>query len=573
MPTYDSLVSVSPTGTGTGFYPDTPTSGTATTSDKPPPPPKAAKAPTSSPTPEKPTPAPTADKTQTAMQGLGQLQQEYAERMPERPKPPQIPERPKTIKDDIQLWGALAIAFSALASRRTRMPMTTALNAAAAAMNGMREGDKERADQAYKEWQENTKIAFQMADYEQRIYEDILHDREHVDDIKLRATMESLGDEESKGIYFDALYKTGDQKQAHEALAAFHEHRQKTKEAAGKAQESILQYQIGHELATATAQSEEYKQAEAEAAAGHPEHKIKMLQNLEQQIKGAGGRSGGYIMSDDEAKEQADEALDGQHAPPNVAGTAGRSTNPNNLLVWKYIKEGAEERGWHYSESDYAAFKSLQQRLYGAAGDQIRAFTVLTHHTEFLDELAKELATRSGSQTVDGITQKVAREFGMPDITNFDLVKNFVADETVKAILGASVGGVTDRASAEKYVMPYMSPDQLAGATSSIRRLAGGQLGGRLVEYKKFIDRGWLKPEDVVPEDTLNALGFTHTDPKSLFDSIAKSGKPSAAEGTGGSSSLHDFSKLGNEEADKAYESLQSGDAFIGPDGKKYRKP
>src|SRR5208282_2012165 len=147
--------------------------------------------------------------------------------MPERPTPTPIPERPKTAKDDIQLWGALAIAFSALASRRTRTPMTTALNAAGAALNGMREGNKELADQAYKEWQENVKIAFQMRDYEQRAYEDILHDREHVDALKLQTLYKALDDAPTASIYEKTLQETGSQDKAIDAVAAFQTQRQK----------------------------------------------------------------------------------------------------------------------------------------------------------------------------------------------------------------------------------------------------------------------------------------------------------------------------------------------------------
>src|SRR5208282_1976231 len=141
--------------------------------------------------------------------------------MPERPTPTPIPERPKTAKDDIQLWGALAIAFAALASRRTRTPMTTALNAAGAALNGMREGDKDRADQAYKEWQENTKLAFQMADYEQRAYEDIIHDRDHVDELRLKTLMASLEDAPALSVYQQKLQETGDPQAATKAVADF----------------------------------------------------------------------------------------------------------------------------------------------------------------------------------------------------------------------------------------------------------------------------------------------------------------------------------------------------------------
>ena len=75
---------------------------------------------------------------------------------------------------DAQTWGAIAIAFGALASLRTRQPLTTALNSAAAALTASQQRQQDVYDRATQQWQQDTKFAMENFNYEQRAYEDLM---------------------------------------------------------------------------------------------------------------------------------------------------------------------------------------------------------------------------------------------------------------------------------------------------------------------------------------------------------------------------------------------------------------
>jgi hypothetical protein len=88
-------------------------------------------------------------------------------------KPPE-PYKPPQQDNPISLWGALAIGFAGLASHFTRTPMTTALNASAAAMKSMKEGNVEAAKASYEQWKDANAQALEMAKYQQEAYKNLM---------------------------------------------------------------------------------------------------------------------------------------------------------------------------------------------------------------------------------------------------------------------------------------------------------------------------------------------------------------------------------------------------------------
>jgi hypothetical protein len=105
-----------------------------------------------------------------------------------------LPPKPTpTSTDIVQQWGSLAMAFAALASLRSRTPMTTALNAAAGVMKGFQQNDKDATDRAYKTWEEETKNALEIANFQQRAYDEALAAVSHREDLEIR-----IGDEEER---------------------------------------------------------------------------------------------------------------------------------------------------------------------------------------------------------------------------------------------------------------------------------------------------------------------------------------------------------------------------------------
>ena len=484
-----------------------------------------------------PQPTSSGSNTDEALREIGHLERQRDQMQPPRL---QLPEKPKTAKDNINLWGSLAIAFAAIASRRTRTPMTTALNAAAAALNGMAAGQKEQADQAYKEWEQQTKIALETADYEQRAYQELMNNitrRENLvmtatermdnqrfkqDELNFKTTALALKDAPILQAWNEGM-AAGGQAEALRRVAGLYEAREKQKEKLKELTPAVQQAKIQQEMVEDLKASPEWKEA---VKTGDRTKQLSMLFDLEAKMKPSAAGRAGTMFSDQDVDTVAKRIVEGKQPPPTAAQLFGRYASPSAVKVMEKVNELDPE----YSTADWSAFQDLNKRLIGKAGDEIRPFTVLTHHLAFFDELAKRLKGQTDVNVINKIINNTSKEFGEPEMTNFDMVKKYVGDEANKAILGTP-GGVADRDKAEDAMAKFTSPEQLAGVSDTLRRLAQGQLAGRLTEYQHFIDKGWIKPDQIVPTNTMKELGINYEEaPKFADKKVGSDNKPSNVE-------------------------------------------
>ncbi len=508
--------------------------------------------------------------------------------------PPKLerPNKPQTATDDIQLWGSLAIVFAAIASRRTRTPMTTALNAAAAAVQGMREGSKERVDQAYKQWEMDMNFALQNATFEQRAYDELMNQITTKEELRYKAGQaqdaeafkreifgfreqqaatgnafkrEDLTRKEEKDKETEENRKTllvqgqekieekakfdreslrirkdieTDKVKQNEALlkfktmaAALHdapmlqvleqgeaeggfaegvkraaELNNQRREQADKlksASEKITKAKQEQEIVDEMKQTHEWQKA---VAAGDHDTQLRMLIETQNKMH---AKTGSNIVPWPQPliDSTAQDIVAGRKAPLTGSNLFGRgaANNPNVAAVMQKVHELDPD----YDTTLWDAKKQAVKALLGKDGDQIRSFTVLVHHLEFFDTLAKELKN-SPNRPENQVITEVARQFGMPEVTNFDLAKLIVGQEILKATAGSTETG-EDRAKIAEALDRANSPEQLAEVSRVIKTLASGQLSGQLSKYRKLIDKGWLTDSDVVPQDAMDRLGFTHT--------------------------------------------------------------
>jgi hypothetical protein len=89
---------------------------------------------------------------------------------------PPVPEKPTTQPkfkptDPLKAWGSSAMFIAMMGSLLTRTPMTTALNAAAAALTAFHKGDMEQYELSFKKWQVESTNAAKMYEYQQRAYD------------------------------------------------------------------------------------------------------------------------------------------------------------------------------------------------------------------------------------------------------------------------------------------------------------------------------------------------------------------------------------------------------------------
>lgn len=75
----------------------------------------------------------------------------------------------------IEKFASLGSIFGLLASAFTKTPLTSALNASAAAMNSIKDHDEEGYKSAYEAWKENTGLALKRFGMERELFEDTSH--------------------------------------------------------------------------------------------------------------------------------------------------------------------------------------------------------------------------------------------------------------------------------------------------------------------------------------------------------------------------------------------------------------
>ena len=91
---------------------------------------------------------------------------------PFKPVPYKAPKKMNVVEQ----WGSTAMLFAMLGSLFTRNHAVTALNAAAAAMNGFKEGNEAAAKQALEEWKVSNQNMLDAANYQQKVYDNHMKD-------------------------------------------------------------------------------------------------------------------------------------------------------------------------------------------------------------------------------------------------------------------------------------------------------------------------------------------------------------------------------------------------------------
>jgi hypothetical protein len=122
---------------------------------------------------------------------------------------------------------------------------------------------------------------------------------------------------------------------------------------------------------------------------------------------------------------------------------------------------------------------------------------------DVLDDLSKALQN-GDTQLVNRIGNSIAEQTGGTAPTNFNLAKQVIATEVIKATAG-SVGALGDRDAVLQQIQASESPAQLAGAIQTAKRLMSGQLQGLETQYKQAT--GLDNFRDRLAPETQEALG------------------------------------------------------------------
>ena len=120
----------------------------------------------------------------------------------------------------------------------------------------------------------------------------------------------------------------------------------------------------------------------------------------------------------------------------------------------------------------------------GKQGDIVRSLSVATDH---LDQL-KTAAAAMQNGDIQGVNQVVnwfKTQAGMPEVTNFNSMKEIVGDEVTKAVIGSGAGSSGDREAIKAAFAAKSSLAQILGTIDKYKGLMGGQLNGLRRQYTK----------------------------------------------------------------------------------------
>ena len=464
-----------------------------------------------------------------------------------RPEPFQpIPYKPTKPTSMMDQWGSTAMLFAMLGSMFTRNHAVTALNAAAAAMNGFKQKDEAAAKQAMAELKVANQNLLDAANYQQKVYDNEMKDVKDREQYEKEA-LTTRGKERTARLKavataFDdkvllAQLETGQAKNVYDEYtrsqnqaAALEEHTRKAEEAKDKQEaknalserlkdpkflllssdealaevadlgadavdmfnKPSFQTTVSAARVKATERTDEYKMADKatqlamRADAGDKMAAKELAKNREREAKGQ--------LSEQEQIDRTivDERIARGLAPMPASGKAGTDTNKAyNATLARVLKIN---RDYDPKQAENAE-KILAGWLNGANkdGSEIKAYNTATHHLDYMDQLVDALKTKN-QQTLNTAIRRISAALGRPELENagVDTMSAILADEITKATLGntASAGERTSREAKFASTLPI---DVLKTNIATSR----AAIGGRLAASQKSFETGTGKAREV----------------------------------------------------------------------------
>lgn len=190
------------------------------------------------------------------------------------------------------------------------------------------------------------------------------------------------------------------------------------------------------------------------------------------------------------ATKNAVDPTDVETAAHGIAGylekplTSRVRSTPFGIAVMNRVAEIKPD----WDEKEYGNMdKAVKSFGTGKEGGMVRSFNVAIDHISTAENLIDAL-NNGDTQAVNKLGNYLSKQTGGADVTNFDSVKQIVAAEIVKAVVGGTAAKA-DREEIAHQILASNSPDQLHGALSQFKALMRGQLDGLRDQYERTTGR------------------------------------------------------------------------------------
>ena len=172
-----------------------------------------------------------------------------------------------------------------------------------------------------------------------------------------------------------------------------------------------------------------------------------------------------------------------------------------------------------YDQTQFASrAQAVKNFAAGVEGRTTRSLNVIVDHAETLRGLGEAL--KNGDiQVFNRVAQRWAQETGSPAPTNFDMAKQIVGTELIKALGVAGAGTEDERKELGQRMSRASSPAQIVGIIDGVvRPLLGGQLRGLRQQFTTSTR---------LPEERFNEMLFPNT--RKFLDGGGASAQPGPA--------------------------------------------
>jgi hypothetical protein len=225
---------------------------------------------------------------------------------------------------------------------------------------------------------------------------------------------------------------------------------------------------------------------------------------------------------------------------------------------------------------DYtAAGRALGSFAGGSLSNSTRSLNNAVGHLQLMDNLFKAL-NNGDVQTVNKLSNTFTKQFGSPAPTNVQAAAEVLGPELMKILSNNNGAGTVDERQGFANTVGNLanSPEQTAGAISTLRGMLGRQAADLALQYHGATQRNdfsprYLQPDvanylelspqtaqqQQAPASTVTPLGSQIPTPSQPATPTAASAKPVQIQN------------------DDDYNKLPSGALFIGPDGHTRKKP
>jgi len=149
----------------------------------------------------------------------------------------------------------------------------------------------------------------------------------------------------------------------------------------------------------------------------------------------------------------------------------------------------------------------------GTQGNIVRSINVGVQHLSVVDQAGAALANND-TRTLNSLKNIFESQFGRPEPTTFDALKQIVGTEVEKAVAGG-IGASADRDRLMEALDRANSPAQLQAVTNGFRSLMVGQLAGLKTQYDDAtgMKTGPFAFDNKLVPETKTALGNFHGTP------------------------------------------------------------